>query len=168
MESSNVCMAGLEREMRFLVKEAEALRETSERVKGLEADNRELRKQAAIDQRTLATLREAGDPTRAGKSRDGAVAEGGCKRALRVQDLVNEKLKMQQRDNDLERLVHELEMKVLNQESARAEQEAQESRCGRERAIRDAAVPVLEGGEREPHDPDAAGSRCWSRSWSCR
>lgn len=51
-------MAGLEREMRFLVKEMEALRETAERVKSLEADNRELSKQAAIDQRTLATLRE--------------------------------------------------------------------------------------------------------------
>lgn len=51
-------MAGLEREMRFLVKEVEALRETTERVKGFEADNRELSKQAAIDQRTLATLRE--------------------------------------------------------------------------------------------------------------
>lgn len=61
MESSNVCMAGLEREMRFLVKEVETLRETSERVKGLEADNRELRKQAAIDQRTLATLREVSE-----------------------------------------------------------------------------------------------------------
>lgn len=48
--------------------------------------------------------------------------------ALRVQDLVNEKLKMQQRDNELERLVHDLEMKVLNQESVRAEQEAQDSR----------------------------------------
>lgn len=51
-------MASLEREMRFLVKEVEGLRETAERVKGLERDNRELTKQAAIDQRTLATLRE--------------------------------------------------------------------------------------------------------------
>ncbi|XP_022611501.1 girdin-like [Seriola dumerili] len=97
LDSSNVCMAGLEREMRFLVKEVEGLRETAERVKGLERDNRELSKQAAIDQRTLATLRE---------------------------ELVSEKLKMQQRDNELERLTHELEMKVLSQESAQqAEQE---------------------------------------------
>lgn len=58
MESSSVCMAGLEREMRFLGKEVEVLRETAERVKGLEADNRELSKQAATDQRMLATLRE--------------------------------------------------------------------------------------------------------------
>lgn len=44
---------------------------------------------------------------------------------------MNEKLKMQQRDNELNRLVHELEMKVLNQESVRTEQEAQDSRCVR-------------------------------------
>lgn len=44
---------------------------------------------------------------------------------------MNEKLKMQQRDNELNGLVHELEMKVLNQESVRTEQEAQESRCVR-------------------------------------
>ncbi|XP_039860862.1 girdin-like isoform X4 [Simochromis diagramma] len=97
LDSSNVCMASLEREMRFLVKEVDGLRETAERVKGLERDNRELTKQAAIDQRTLATLRE---------------------------ELVSEKLRTQQRDNELERLSHELEMKVLNQESAhQAEQE---------------------------------------------
>ncbi|XP_070771586.1 girdin [Enoplosus armatus] len=97
LDSSNVCMASLEREMRFLVKEVEGLRETAERVKGLEGDNRELTKQAAIDQRTLATLRE---------------------------ELVSEKLKSQQRDNELERLAHDLEMKVLNQESTQqAEQE---------------------------------------------
>ncbi|XP_008281086.1 girdin-like [Stegastes partitus] len=102
LDSSNVCMASLEREMRFLVKEVEGLRETAERVKGLERDNRELTKQAAIDQRTLATLRE---------------------------ELVSEKLKSQQRDNELERLAHELEMKVLNQESPQqAEQETPDNR----------------------------------------
>ncbi|XP_067440024.1 girdin isoform X3 [Thunnus thynnus] len=98
LDSSNVCMASLEREMRFVVKEVEGLRETAERVKGLERDNRELTKQTAIDQRTLATLRE---------------------------ELVSEKLKTQQRDNELERLAHEQEMKILNQESTQqAEQDA--------------------------------------------
>ncbi|XP_031145140.1 girdin-like isoform X1 [Sander lucioperca] len=98
LDSSNVCIASLEREMRFLVKEVEGLRETAERVKGLERDNRELSKQAAIDQRTLATLRE---------------------------ELVSEKLKTQQRNNELERLAHDLEMKALSQESAeQAEPEA--------------------------------------------
>ncbi|KAK5866476.1 hypothetical protein PBY51_020664 [Eleginops maclovinus] len=98
LDSSNVCMASLEREMRFVVKEVEGLRETAERVKGLERDNRELTKQAAIDQRTLATLRE---------------------------ELVSEKLNTQQRNNELERLAHDLEMQVLNHESAQqARQEA--------------------------------------------
>ncbi|KAM7009857.1 girdin-like isoform 2-T2 [Tautogolabrus adspersus] len=101
LDSSNVCMASLEREMRFLVKEVEGLRETAERVKGLEGDNRELSKQAAIDQRTLATLRE---------------------------ELVSEKLKTQQRDNDMERLAYELEMKMLNQETTQqVEEEAQDN-----------------------------------------
>ncbi|XP_033950996.1 girdin isoform X3 [Pseudochaenichthys georgianus] len=101
LDSSNVCMASLEREMRFVAKEVEELRETAERVKGLERDNRELSKQAAIDQRTLATLRE---------------------------ELVSEKLNTQQRNNDLERLAHDLEMQVLNQESAQqAQREAPNS-----------------------------------------
>ncbi|XP_034095194.1 girdin isoform X3 [Gymnodraco acuticeps] len=101
LDSSNVCMASLEREMRFVAKEVEELRETAERVKGLERDNRELSKQAAIDQRTLDTLRE---------------------------ELVSEKLNTQQRNNDLERLAHDLEMQVLNQESAQqAQREAPNS-----------------------------------------
>nr|XP_057939203.1 girdin-like isoform X2 [Doryrhamphus excisus] len=90
LDSSNVCMASLEREMRYLVKEVEELRETAERIKGLERDNRELAKQAAIDQKTLATLRE---------------------------ELVGEKLKTQQKDTELEKLAHEQELKLLNQES---------------------------------------------------
>ncbi|XP_077427250.1 girdin isoform X2 [Vanacampus margaritifer] len=86
LDSSNVCMASLEREMRCLVKEMEELRETAERVKGLERDNRELAKQAAIDQRTLDTLRE---------------------------ELISEKLKTRQREDELQRLSHEQEMKFL-------------------------------------------------------
>nr|XP_040042403.1 girdin isoform X7 [Gasterosteus aculeatus aculeatus] len=97
LDSSNVSMAGLEREMPFLVKEVEG---TAERVKGLERDNRELTKQAAIDQRTLATLRE---------------------------ELVIEKLKTQQRE--LLSMVHDFEMRVLNQESVQqAEEEAPDNR----------------------------------------
>lgn len=43
---------------------------------------------------------------------------------------MSEKLKFQQRDNELERLTHELEMKVLNQENTQeAEQETPDSRC---------------------------------------
>ncbi|KAF7663406.1 hypothetical protein LDENG_00211260 [Lucifuga dentata] len=98
LDSSNVCVARLEKEMRFLVKEVEGLRETAERVKGLERDNRELSKQAAIDQRTLTTLRE---------------------------ELVNEKLRTQQKDNEVEWLAHELEMRDLRQDSTQqTDQEA--------------------------------------------
>lgn len=43
---------------------------------------------------------------------------------------MNEKLKSQQRDNELERLRHELEMTVLNKESIQeAEQETPDNRC---------------------------------------
>uniref|UniRef100_A0A3Q2YI14 Girdin-like n=1 Tax=Hippocampus comes TaxID=109280 RepID=A0A3Q2YI14_HIPCM len=89
LDSSNVCMASLERELRCLVKEVEELRETAERVKGLERDNRELVKQAAIDQRTLDTLRE---------------------------ELVSEKLKTRQREDELYRLSHEHRPTALNVE----------------------------------------------------
>ncbi|XP_068177355.1 girdin-like isoform X2 [Antennarius striatus] len=99
LDSSNVCMATLEKEMRFLVTEVDGLRETAERVRGLEGDNRELTKQAAINQKTLATLRE---------------------------ELVNEKLKIQQRDNELERMTHEMEMK-LTESTQQDEPEAPES-----------------------------------------
>ncbi|XP_061625762.1 girdin-like isoform X3 [Phyllopteryx taeniolatus] len=89
LDSSNVCMASLEREMRSLVKEVEELRETAERVKRLERDNREQAKQSDIDQRTLDMLRE---------------------------ELVSEKLKTRQREDELERLSHEQEMRILNRE----------------------------------------------------
>uniref|UniRef100_A0A3B3XJT5 HOOK N-terminal domain-containing protein n=1 Tax=Poecilia mexicana TaxID=48701 RepID=A0A3B3XJT5_9TELE len=120
LDSRNVCMASLEREMRLLVKEAEGLRETSERVKSLERDNRELIKQAAIDQKTLATLRE---------------------------ELVSEKLKTQQRDNELETLSHELEMKVLNQENAQleaADKSELESSLKKSLQIKDDKMAALE------------------------
>lgn len=50
--------------------------------------------------------------------------------AVHVQELVNEKLRSQQRNSELERLAHELEIKVLKQGSVQQpEQEAQGSRC---------------------------------------
>lgn len=43
---------------------------------------------------------------------------------------MSEKLKTQQRNNELERLAHDLEMKALSQESAeQAEPEAPDTRC---------------------------------------
>ena len=58
LDGSGARVASLERETRGQAKELEGLRETAERVRGLERDNRELAKQAAIDHRTLVTLRE--------------------------------------------------------------------------------------------------------------
>ncbi|XP_062303817.1 girdin-like isoform X2 [Osmerus eperlanus] len=100
LDAANVRVASLERDARALGKEAEGLRETSERVKALERDNRELAKQTAIDHRTLATLRE---------------------------ELVSEKLKSQQRENELERLAHQLELKVFNLDSPASDEETPES-----------------------------------------
>ncbi|XP_019905025.2 girdin isoform X2 [Esox lucius] len=91
LDGSNLRLANLERENRRMVKEVERLKEVEERVKCLERDNRELAKQGAIDLRTLVTLRE---------------------------ELVSEKLKTQQRENELERLAHELEIRVLNQDAS--------------------------------------------------
>ncbi|KAJ0033310.1 hypothetical protein NQD34_000417, partial [Periophthalmus magnuspinnatus] len=89
LDRSNVCITSLEKETRLLTKELENFKETAERVKSTERDNRELSKQSAIDQRTLATLRE---------------------------ELVSEKLKNQQNHNDLERLRCELEMNDAQEE----------------------------------------------------
>ncbi|XP_041694828.2 girdin isoform X1 [Coregonus clupeaformis] len=91
LDGSNLRVASLERENREMGKEVERLKEVEERVKGLERDNRELAKQGAINQRALVTLRE---------------------------ELVSDKLKTQQRENELERLAHELEMRVLNQDTS--------------------------------------------------
>uniref|UniRef100_A0A674C341 Girdin-like n=1 Tax=Salmo trutta TaxID=8032 RepID=A0A674C341_SALTR len=90
LDGSNLRVASLERENRGMGKEVERLKEVEERVKGLERDNRELAKQGAINQRALVTLRE---------------------------ELVSDKLKTQQRENELERLAHELEMRVRNQDT---------------------------------------------------
>ncbi|XP_061097228.1 protein Daple [Conger conger] len=89
LDESTARVAGLEKESGALGKEVARLREASGRVKELERESKELQKQATIDKRTLATLRE---------------------------DLVSEKLKVQQQWNDLEKLSHELEKIGLNRE----------------------------------------------------
>ncbi|XP_052359233.1 girdin-like isoform X2 [Oncorhynchus keta] len=102
LDGSNLRVASLERENRGMGKEVERLKEVEERVKGLERDNRELAKQGAINQRALVTLRE---------------------------ELVSDKLKTQQRENELERLAHELEMRVLNQDtSTQSDEETPDNR----------------------------------------
>ncbi|XP_035269604.1 protein Daple [Anguilla anguilla] len=89
LDESAARVAGLEKENGALGKEVARLREAAGRVKELERESKELQKQATIDKRTLATLRE---------------------------DLVSEKLKVQQQWNDLEKLSHELEKIGLNRE----------------------------------------------------
>ncbi|XP_018419839.1 PREDICTED: girdin isoform X1 [Nanorana parkeri] len=89
LEENNVKISNLERENKLLCKETNAFKESCARLKELEKENKELVKRATIDKRTLITLRE---------------------------DLVNEKLKTQQTNNELEKLAHELEKIGLNKE----------------------------------------------------
>ncbi|XP_029817503.1 girdin [Manacus vitellinus] len=89
LEEDNVKISNLERENKSLFKEIVVYKESCLRLKELEKENKELVKRATIDKKTLVTLRE---------------------------DLVNEKLKTQQMNNDLEKLAHELEKIGLNKE----------------------------------------------------
>ncbi|XP_072265770.1 girdin isoform X3 [Pyxicephalus adspersus] len=89
LEENNVKISNLERENKLLSKETNAFKESCSRLKELEIENKELVKRATIDKKTLITLRE---------------------------DLVNEKLKTQQTNNELEKLTHELEKIGLNKE----------------------------------------------------
>ncbi|XP_054239318.1 girdin isoform X3 [Indicator indicator] len=89
LEENNVKISNLEKENKSLFKEIVVYKESCVRLKELEKENKELVKSATIDKKTLVTLRE---------------------------DLVNEKLKTQQMNNDLEKLAHELEKIGLNKE----------------------------------------------------
>ncbi|XP_059799289.1 girdin isoform X2 [Balaenoptera ricei] len=89
LEENNVKIGNLEKENKTLFKEIGIYKESCIRLKELEKENKELVKRATIDIKTLVTLRE---------------------------DLVSEKLKTQQMNNDLEKLTHELEKIGLNKE----------------------------------------------------
>ncbi|XP_021031771.1 girdin isoform X3 [Mus caroli] len=89
LEENNVKIGNLEKENKTLFKEINVFKESCVRLKELEKENKELVKRATIDIKTLVTLRE---------------------------DLVSEKLKTQQMNNDLEKLTHELEKIGLNKE----------------------------------------------------
>nr|XP_038948819.1 girdin isoform X4 [Rattus norvegicus] len=89
LEENNVKIGNLEKENKTLFKEISVYKESCVRLKELEKENKELVKRATIDIKTLVTLRE---------------------------DLVSEKLKTQQMNNDLEKLTHELEKIGLNKE----------------------------------------------------
>ncbi|XP_041645135.1 girdin-like isoform X2 [Cheilinus undulatus] len=89
LDDSNQRISSLEKENRTMGKEMIFFRDSCTRVKDLERENKELVKQATIDKKTLTTLRE---------------------------ELVSEKLRTQQMNNDLEKLTHELEKIGLNKE----------------------------------------------------
>ncbi|XP_052475839.1 protein Daple isoform X1 [Carassius gibelio] len=89
LEENCLRLASMERESTALNRELVRLKEASGRLKELERENKDLQKQATIDKKTLATLRE---------------------------ELVNEKLRVQQQCNELEKLSHELEKIGLNRE----------------------------------------------------
>uniref|UniRef100_M3YG10 Coiled-coil domain containing 88A n=1 Tax=Mustela putorius furo TaxID=9669 RepID=M3YG10_MUSPF len=91
LEENNVKIGNLEKENKTLFKEISIYKESCIRLKELEKENKELVKRATIDIKTLVTLREN-------------------------KDLVSEKLKTQQMNNDLEKLTHELEKIGLNKE----------------------------------------------------
>ncbi|XP_048830257.1 protein Daple isoform X2 [Brienomyrus brachyistius] len=99
LDESSLRLTSLEKENSALDRELNRLKETASRVKELEWENKELQKQATIDKRTLATLRE---------------------------DLVNEKLKVQQQWNELEALNQELEKIGLNREKLLQEEHSSE------------------------------------------
>ncbi|XP_077437610.1 girdin isoform X2 [Vanacampus margaritifer] len=89
LDDSNQRISALEKENRTMGKEMIFFRDSCTRVKDLEREKKELLKQGTIDKRTLITLRE---------------------------ELVSEKLRTQQINNDLEKLTHELEKIGLNKE----------------------------------------------------
>uniref|UniRef100_A0A3P8XFG9 Calponin-homology (CH) domain-containing protein n=1 Tax=Esox lucius TaxID=8010 RepID=A0A3P8XFG9_ESOLU len=89
LDEDNLRISHLEKENRSLGKEMISFKDSCNRLKDLEKENKELVKQATIDKKTLVTLRE---------------------------ELVSEKLRTQQMNNDLEKLTHELEKIGLNKE----------------------------------------------------
>ncbi|KAM8738141.1 girdin isoform 1-T1 [Acanthopagrus schlegelii] len=89
LDDNNQRISSLEKENRTMGKEMIFFRDSCTRVKDLERENKELVKQGSIDKKTLNTLRE---------------------------ELVSEKLRTQQMNNDLEKLTHELEKIGLNKE----------------------------------------------------
>uniref|UniRef100_A0A7N4Q1W8 Coiled-coil domain containing 88A n=1 Tax=Sarcophilus harrisii TaxID=9305 RepID=A0A7N4Q1W8_SARHA len=101
LEENNIKIGNLEKENKSLFKEISVFKESCIRLKELEKENKELVKRATIDKKTLITLRE---------------------------DLVSEKLKTQQMNNDLEKLTHELEKIGLNKERLLSDEQSTDDR----------------------------------------
>uniref|UniRef100_A0A3B4Y0S1 Coiled-coil domain containing 88C n=1 Tax=Seriola lalandi dorsalis TaxID=1841481 RepID=A0A3B4Y0S1_SERLL len=101
LEEKTRRLATVEKEGTTLNKEVDRLKEVAVKAKELERENKELQKQATIDKRTLANLRE---------------------------ELVSEKLSVQQQSVKLERLNEELEKIGLNREKLLQQEYTQEDR----------------------------------------
>uniref|UniRef100_UPI003AAC5ABB girdin n=1 Tax=Centroberyx gerrardi TaxID=166262 RepID=UPI003AAC5ABB len=101
LDDSNQRISTLEKENRTMGKEMIFFRDSCTRVKDLEKENKELVKQSTIDKKTLVTLRE---------------------------ELVSEKLRTQQMNNDLEKLTHELEKIGLNKERLLHDEQSSDDR----------------------------------------
>ncbi|KAJ8264251.1 hypothetical protein GJAV_G00147000 [Gymnothorax javanicus] len=103
LDESQARISQLERENRALSKEVATCRESCSHIQELEKDNKELLKQVTIDKKTLLTLRE---------------------------ELVHEKLKGQQMNDELDKLTQELQKIGLNKERLLQEkQSSDQSRC---------------------------------------
>ncbi|KAH0620423.1 hypothetical protein JD844_020858 [Phrynosoma platyrhinos] len=89
LDENTVKLTAMEKENRTLERELARFKDSSNKMKEFEKDNKDLQKQVTIDKRTLATLRE---------------------------DLVLEKLKSQRLSNEMDRLEQELEKIGLNKE----------------------------------------------------
>ncbi|XP_042581331.1 girdin isoform X3 [Cyprinus carpio] len=97
LDSSNLKLVVLEKENRTLAKKTNYLSESCAKNKELEKENQELIHQAGADKRMLMTLRE---------------------------ELLDQRLKLQQKESDLEKLTYELERMRLNQETRMGDHEA--------------------------------------------
>ncbi|XP_050969361.1 girdin isoform X2 [Labeo rohita] len=97
LDSSNLKLVVLEKENRTLVKKTNYLSEACAKNKELEKENQELIQQAGVDKRMLMTLRE---------------------------ELLDQRLKLQQKESDFEKLTYDLERMRLNQETRMGDHEA--------------------------------------------
>ncbi|KAM3851658.1 protein Daple isoform 2-T2 [Vipera latastei] len=89
LDENTIKLTAIEKEYKILERELARVRDSSNKMKEFEKNNKDLQKQVTIDQRTLATLRE---------------------------DLVLEKLKSQKLSSDMDKLDQELEKMGLNKE----------------------------------------------------
>uniref|UniRef100_A0A672RZG0 Girdin-like n=1 Tax=Sinocyclocheilus grahami TaxID=75366 RepID=A0A672RZG0_SINGR len=101
LDSSNLKLVVLEKENRALVKKINFLSESCAKNKEIEMENQELIQQTGVDKRMMMTLRE---------------------------ELLDQRLKLQQKESDLEKLAYELERMRLNQETQMGDHEAGDQR----------------------------------------